>query len=355
MLIIMPHLSTLGYTPNPLINRYQNAFLEKLKNIWKVEIGWDIPPDDFLLYPDVHWLLLASVRMWSANHTDFLQEVKVQYAQYILEWWVHHIDPLEIIAGTKISLTMEFANPDIDKHTHPDHKTISMGYTEKTPWEWRKLFWDAFAIVAQVSPGFMDEINLLLRKIIPFGLSVWWHNSGSYGDVIGHIIMSYPIDIDSPEIAVLEAILHEYNHNKINLIMQTEKLILSDMREQYYSPYRPDPRHIHGIYLGIHALAGAYWVIWQAHIAGILELSPHWQEKAVLYTLKNGLSLQILDKYASLTPLGKELLEEMRSVHKECLDCIKKSNFSKEMMDRVKSALMSHYHTAKIQHPSIRS
>ena len=58
--------------------------------------------------------------------------------------------------------------------------------------------------------------------------------------------MSYPIDIDSPEIAVLEAILHEYNHNKINLIMQTEKLILSDMREQYYSPYRPDPRQTGG-------------------------------------------------------------------------------------------------------------
>jgi HEXXH motif-containing protein len=182
---------------------------------------------------------------------------------------------------------MEFANPDIDKHTHPDHKTLSMGYASKSPTEWRELFEESFSIVKRVSPGFMSELDRLLRKVIPFGISRGAHNSGSYSDVIGHVAMSYPIEIESPEIAVLEAILHEYNHNKINLVMQTETLILSDMREIYYSPYRPDARHIHGIYLGLHALAGAYWVIWQAHIAGVLTLSDNWLEKAVLYTLKN--------------------------------------------------------------------
>ncbi len=75
------------------------------------------------------------------------------------------------------------------------------------------------------------------------------HNSGSYSDVIGHLLMSYPIGMDNPEFALLEAILHEYNHNKLNLILQTESLILNDRKEIYYSPYRPDARHIHGIYL----------------------------------------------------------------------------------------------------------
>ena len=61
--------------------------------------------------------------------------------------------------------------------------------------------------------------------------------------------MSYPVDMTHPEFAILEAILHEYNHNKINLVIQTETLILSNKEELYYSPYRPDARHIHGIYL----------------------------------------------------------------------------------------------------------
>lgn len=127
--------------------------------------------------------------------------------------------------------------------------------------------------------------------------------------------MSYPTGMDHPELALLEAILHEYNHNKLNLILQTETLILSDRREIYYSPYRPDARHIHGIYLGLHAIAGAYWVIWNAHMTGIITLSEMWQEKALLYVLKNGLSLQVLDTYGRFSPLGKEILEEMRSVH----------------------------------------
>jgi HEXXH motif-containing protein len=61
--------------------------------------------------------------------------------------------------------------------------------------------------------------------------------------------------VQHPELALLEAILHEYNHNKLNLIMQTERLVLNDLTEAYYSPYRPDARHILGIYLGIHAIA----------------------------------------------------------------------------------------------------
>lgn len=165
--------------------------------------------------------------------------------------------------------------------------------------------------------------------------------------------MSYPINIDSPKLAVLEAILHEYNHNKINLIMQTEKLILSDMREQYYSPYRPDPRHIHGIYLGVHALAGAYWVILQAHRSGVLQLSTGWQEKAVLFTLKNGLSFQVLDRYAELTPLGREFLEEMRNVHNECLVCIRDAGIPSDAISRAHNSMKSHFMNVQKNFPGI--
>ena len=77
--------------------------------------------------------------------------------------------------------------------------------------------------------------------------------------------MSYPVEVDSPEVVILEALIHEYNHNKINLILQNEVLLANDYEEKYYSPYRPDPRSIHGIYLGLHALSAAYWVIWKAY------------------------------------------------------------------------------------------
>jgi HEXXH motif-containing protein len=61
--------------------------------------------------------------------------------------------------------------------------------------------------------------------------------------------MSYTINADNPALNNLEAIIHESSHNKINLIMQFDTIILNTREETYYSPYRPDARHIYGIYL----------------------------------------------------------------------------------------------------------
>ena len=61
--------------------------------------------------------------------------------------------------------------------------------------------------------------------------------------------MGYTIDSEFPEINILEALIHESSHNKLNLLMHFDEVILNEKDEKYYSPYRPDARHIHGIYL----------------------------------------------------------------------------------------------------------
>ena len=89
----------------------------------------------------------------------------------------------------------------------------------------------------------------MIRKIIPLGVTKSMHNSASYSTCIGHLYMSYPTDMEMPSVALLEAIIHESNHNKLNLIMKQDPLVLNSREEIYYSPYRPDSRHIQGIYL----------------------------------------------------------------------------------------------------------
>jgi len=351
----MIHPYTLGYNPNPILEKFKQAFLLKLQALWKVQMETSIfPSEEFLLYPDIHILLLKIVKCQNQEEkTTFIWILKEKYESYSNIWLWFFENQEENILGTNIRLTLDFINPDVSHLSHPDHKWIVVWYWEKSPDEWRKLYGQAFSILSRLSPWFMSEVNMLLRKIIPYWVSNRVHNSWSYTDAIGHILMSYPTGMDHPEIALLEAILHEYNHNKINLIMQTEELVLNDRREQYYSPYRPDPRHIHGIYLGIHALAWAYWVILNAHNQWIIELPTMWLEKAMLYIFKNGLSLQILDKYAILSPLGKEVLEEMREVHNECLAFIKESWATIENINNSKQALMHHYKTVQNKHPWI--
>lgn len=353
----MKNASTIGYPSNPLITQYKEKFAEKLQYIWRMHISEDIPPVDFLLFPDIHGILLAAIRTGNTDKKYLLDILKTEYRQYISQNKSYLLGQKEMIPGTNILLTLDFHNVDVNKTTHPEHKKnhVSATFGSKAPEDWRTLFGQSFDILKKVSPGFMSEIDEVIRKIIPFGVSYQVHNSGSYPDNIGHLMMSYPIWAEFPELILLEAILHEYNHNKLNLILQTEPLILNDRREMYYSPYRPDARHIYGIYLWLHAIAGAYWVIWNAHTSWVIKLPDMWKEKAVLYVLKNGLSLQVLDKYFRGTLLWKEILEEMRSVHQECLEFIKMAHISQETIDRAKQSLKHHYHDVKMNYPQVLS
>ena len=352
------YYSTLGYTPNPLIEKYEQAFLKKLQVLWKKNIGNIVPPTGFLLFPDIHGLILASARPWLIEAPEYRKILLEEYKKIGTPESILKKDTKKLIPGTQIELTLRFHNPDVEKHNHPDHKKNQVGITfwTKSEKEWQELFAKSFDIVRKVSPEFMSEIEWVIQKIMPFDVSHHGvHNSWSYSDVIGHLLMSFPTGIEHPELALLEAILHEYNHNKLNLVLQTETLVLNDRQEIYYSPYRPDTRHIQGIYLGLHALAGAYWVIWNAHVQWILTLPENWQEKATAYVLKNGLSLQMLDKYALLSPLGKEILEEMRSVHKECLAFIKQANIWEETIGNAKKTIMWHYRDVEKNYPYLRS
>lgn len=353
----MQYLSTLGYLPNPLLEKYLLAFHSKLELLWEKNIWWKIPPKEFLLYPDIHGLILVSARPWSPDALGSIQILKEEYQKFLKGDGIQIPKLEKCIPNTTIELTTEFHNVDIDAHTHPEHikKWIHVSFWEISENEWKMLMEKSFDIVRKVSPTFMHEIEHIVKKIIPFGVSPWVHNSWSYSDFIGHLIMSYPTGLSNPELALLEAILHEYNHNKLNLIMQTEILLLNDRREIYYSPYRPDVRHIHWIYLWLHALAGAFWVLINAHVKGVIQLPDMWLEKVVLYILKNGLSIQVLEKYGKYTPVGKDIFEEMKCVHIECLRYIKLANIPQEVIDRARVKLIKHFEEVNANYPIVLS
>lgn len=348
----MPHFVTLGYAENPVLDHYREKFLEKVTFFWKKYISDDIPSSDFLLFPDYHGALFDMTKEENTPDIQKLRDFLIrEYERFQLQLACLGRLPSEvIIPGTKIALTTSFYNPYVDAdHVHPDHKKhqIHSGFGSKSFEEWQSLFAKTFDILSRTSPGFQSEVSSLICKIIPYDVSYQVHNSASYGTFIGHLLMSYPTGMDHTELALLEAIIHEYNHNKLNLILQTTDLLRNDRSERYYSPYRPDARHIHGIYLGLHALTGAYWAILHAHLRSVILLPDNWIDKAVLYILKNGLAIQVLEKYAQFTPLGQNIFDEMIAVHQECLQGVRALGLSRDRMSRIQSELQGHYLEAK--------
>lgn len=346
------HFFTLGYSDNPLIAEYRWLFLRRLEHLWDFHL-WAHPVSaDFLLFPDVHSNLLALTHQ-PDEAQRLHSEIMLQYHSYNTNGWV--FPQQNLIRDTQIDLTMEYSNPYISTDSHPDHirDGIMITFWEKLPNEWNDLFSRVFLILKQVSPWFFAEVNWLLRKILPFGLTYGTHNSWSYSNAIWHITMSYPLAIDSPEIVLLEALIHEYNHNKINLILQSEILLRDDFRELYYSPYRPDPRSIHGIYLWLHALVWAYWVIWKAYQDGHIVLQESDIKKWLLYVLKNSASIQMIEKYAHLTALWVQFFSDMKAIHRETLTFIKACSLSREHIEASRDETARHYADVCSRHPKI--
>lgn len=150
----MNYPSTLGHTPNPLLEKYRQLFLMKLQYLWKTHISPEVPPPDFLLFPDIHGLLLASMRPGNMERPQLIDILQREYLTYKKQGNKYAYNQEEIISGTNITLTLDYHNPDIDKHTHPDHKKNKIGVTFGfiDPGQWRDLFARSFAIVREVSP-----------------------------------------------------------------------------------------------------------------------------------------------------------------------------------------------------------
>ncbi|MDD2892126.1 MAG: HEXXH motif-containing putative peptide modification protein [Candidatus Gracilibacteria bacterium] len=257
------------------------------------------------------------------------------------------------IYGTQIKLTILDNNPYNQMEAHPDHQATGgvMGYGQKSEEEWLRIYEKTFGLLKEIDIGTYTELNQIIKKIVPLGTSFGTHNSASYKECVGHLYMGYTIDSDMPEINNLEAIIHESSHNKLNLILQFDPIVLNDKQEKYYSAIRPDARHIHGIFLGYHAFAPTMYIIMKAYLNGYLGNHKQWFEKIVLYYIKTKFLQKMIKKYAILTELGKEISEEIDYVIKEMDVLIKKLNPSSEVLKRAKERQEQHFQEVNSKYP----
>lgn len=118
----------------------------------------------------------------------------------------------------------------------------------------------------------------------------------------------------NPELSVLEGLIHEWSHNKANLARNLSPLVSNGKEEAYYSSYRPDPRPIEGIFLGVHAFVPTVRVFLRAFESGVIETDVR-VAKVFSMHLKNESALDVLAKYLRPTEEGTRYLDEIRKEH----------------------------------------
>lgn len=317
---------------------------------------------DFLFNGDISAIINALFNLKNTKgefDEEFIKykEIFLEELQIFLSWKVENniFSQWEKIWDTNIRLTTSDKNPYNKFDAHPDHQATGwvLGWWEKSQEQWLQNYKKTFDLLQIVDEWFYDELNMIINKIIPLWTSYSLHNSASYTECIGHLYMWYTVDVPQPELSNLEAIIHESSHNKLNVLFHFDKIILNDLSENYYSPFRPDARHLKWVFLAIHAFVPTIYVLIKAYQKWYIQ-SHNWLEKIVLYYIKNKITWKVLKKYASFTQLWDKIMQEVWFVMKQTDIIFHQLNIDKKIVDKAIIQQKNHFQQVNNSYPNFK-
>ena len=213
----------------------------------------------------------------------------------------------EIVPG--ILLALADNNPLSDYEAHPDKHGNQLDLGGQPLQRWlTELRW-SLELVQQHLPLLAEEMRLLLRLVIPVGWHEERHLSASYQEAVGLIYLT----LHPQPMTMAEALVHEFQHNKINAAFHLDPLLVNAWFPLVKSPVRPDLRPLHGVLLAVHAfqpVAELYALMLEG--AHPLAANTSWRQRfhKILQLDQQGAATVLA--HAQPTPAGAPLLAEMR-------------------------------------------
>lgn len=201
-----------------------------------------------------------------------------------------------------------FLNNWVTHEVYPQGIEVTTAQDAEIPL-WQQRLTEAFEIMEKCNPLIAEELIFILRSIVPVTSN---HSEQSIScsnrDFWGAIQMS-----PHPGIALTEVLTHEYRHNILNAIMDADPVVdESSPREAiFYSPWRKDPRPLHGLIHGIYSfmeVVGFY----QSYLERYGPRAPQAdlaEERFVSNAYRLKIAADEFGQHAKLTPFGHEFFE----------------------------------------------
>jgi len=194
-------------------------------------------------------------------------------------------------------------NPLAMHEAHPDKggNAIDLGGRAVEPWV--VSLRGALALVATHLPELRAEMSLYVQQIVPVGFFEDRHLSASYREAIGTLYLS----LHPSPMTMVEAVIHEFQHNKLNALFESDEVLENAHEPLYASPVRPDPRPLHGVLLAVHAFLPVARLYERMIAAGATDLDARFRD--IIRINREG--TDVLLASARPTAVGRGVLEEM--------------------------------------------
>ena len=203
---------------------------------------------------------------------------------------------------------IEFDNPLAIFHDHPKRRGNIVSLGERPEAAWQEPL--AFAIdqIAAHLPALLDEMRLLLGHVVPVGFLEEDHQSASYPHALGTIYLT----LHPRPMMMLEALIHEFQHNKLHALMRLGPLLAGDEDLRVASPVRPDPRPLRGVLLAAHAFLPVAELYRRLVETDDPLTRQHWfAERYAEIRRRNREAWRTIQQHAVWTPLSQGLAEEL--------------------------------------------
>ena len=193
-------------------------------------------------------------------------------------------------------------NPLAQVEAHPDKQGNTIDLGGQSVDRWVAGLCEGRAIVAETLPAIAAEMDVVLQQVVPVGWDEQRHLSASYQEAIGTVYLS----LHPNAMTLAEALIHEFSHNKLHLLLEQGALLENAFAPLYASPVRPDPRPLHGVLLAVHAFLPVARM-YESLVVGRPELMRRFREVVA----GNREAAATLREFARPTDLGEPLLAEV--------------------------------------------
>ena len=207
-------------------------------------------------------------------------------------------------------------NPIAAFEAHPNKSGNAVDLGGRPEAEWTGMLDDAFALVAQHLPETSAEMRLMLQDVVPVGYDGVRHLSASYREAIGTMYLTLHPNV----MTMTEAVLHEFQHNKLNVAADGVAFLTNAFHPLYPSPVRPDPRPLWGILLAVHAFLPVAELYRRMRDAGhALAADPGFEARLSEIDLKNHEGMEMLRAHAQFTAPGAGLFSDLEALEQRHL------------------------------------
>jgi HEXXH motif-containing protein len=207
-------------------------------------------------------------------------------------------------------------NPIAAFEAHPTKSGNAVDLGGRPEAEWIGVLDGAFALVGQFLPQTFAEMRLMLQEVVPVGYDSVRHLSASYREAIGTMSVTLHPNV----MTMTEAVVHEFQHNKLNVASDGVDFLANAFHPLYPSPIRPDPRPLWGILLAVHAfLPVAELYRRMRDSKHPFATDPGFERRLSDIDLKNHEGMEMLRAHAQLTPAGAALLADLEALEQRHL------------------------------------